>query len=78
MGSGWTSPSIMVLMSDESPLPSGKITMEEASWLVSLCSVGGLMGCMTFGFITSQFGRKWPLIFMVIPKIVSSSLSKLK
>ncbi|XP_055301605.1 facilitated trehalose transporter Tret1-like [Sitodiplosis mosellana] len=71
MGLGWTSPSILVLTSDESPLPSGKITMEEASWITSLWSVGGLIGCMTFGFITSHFGRKWPLIFMIIPKTIS-------
>ncbi|XP_055302940.1 uncharacterized protein LOC129568722 [Sitodiplosis mosellana] len=68
---GWASPSIILLMSDETPLPSGKITMEEASWIVSLVYLGGIPGNMVFGFITNRFGRKWPLIIATIPIIIS-------
>lgn len=57
-------------MSDETPLLSGKITMEEASWVVSLQFLGGIFGNIIFGFITSKFGRKWPLIISTIPIIV--------
>lgn len=68
---GWASPSIILLTSDETPLPSGKISMDEASWIASLICVGGLIGNIMFGFITSKFGRKIPLIFITIPTIVS-------
>lgn len=68
---GWASPSINLLTSDESPLPSGRITMEEASWISSSLSIGGLFGNIFYGFITNAFGRKSPLILIAIPTIVS-------
>lgn len=33
---GWASPTIYLLTSNESPLPTGKISMNEASWIASL------------------------------------------
>lgn len=70
MGEGWTSPSIFLLETDETPLPSGKITVEEASWIASLLSIGCLFGNV-FGYVTNKFGRKVTLIFISIPTIVS-------
>lgn len=70
MAEGWPSPSIFLLESDETPLPSGKITVEEASWIASLLSIGCLFGNV-FGYITNKFGRKVTLIFISIPTIVS-------
>lgn len=68
---GWSSPNIRLLTSDESPLASGSITMEEASWVASLLCVGGVIGNLFFGFVTNAYGRKMPLILIVIPTIVS-------
>lgn len=68
---GWTSPNLLILMSDETPLPSGTINWEEASWIAALLCVGGMIGNIFFGFITSNFGRKEPLLFISIPTIVS-------
>lgn len=71
---GWCSPNIMLLTSVDSPLPTGKITMMEASWVASLVCVGGLIGNCFFGVIlttTNAFGRKLPLIFITFPTIVS-------
>lgn len=70
---GWPSPNILVLMSDETPLASGKITMDEASWIASLWCIGGLIGNPIFGFITNNYGRKMPLVFLAVPAIVSES-----
>lgn len=67
----WASPSIILLTSDETPLPSGKITMDEASWIASLLCIGGLIGNIFFGYITNRFGRKLPLIVIAIPTVVS-------
>lgn len=68
---GWTSPSIILLTSDETPLPSGKITMEEASWVAALQCVGCLFGNFLFGYFMNQFGRKVPLMMVAFPFIVS-------
>lgn len=68
---GWASPNISLLKSEQSPLPSGKITMDEGSWIVSLMCIGGALGNFCFGYMTNKFGRKRPLIAMAIPNIVS-------
>lgn len=68
---GWASPNNFLLKSDDSPLPSGKITTEESSWITSLMCVGALIGNYVFTFATSKFGRKKPLISLAIPSIVS-------
>lgn len=64
------SPSIILLTSDESPLPSGKMTMEEATWLSALLPAGALLGNFFYGLIMKSFGRKLPLLSMSIPMIV--------
>lgn len=63
----------MILKSDKSPLPTGKITVEEASWVASLVNAGGVFGTLFFGPITNKFGRKNPLIVITGPTIVSHS-----
>lgn len=61
----------ILLMSDESPLPSGKISMEEATWITSLLQVGALICNIVFGYISNNYGRKIPLLVISIPMIVS-------
>lgn len=67
---GWTSPALYFLTSDKSPLPSGPISMAQASWIASLLAIGGLIGTMFFGYVASKYGRKGPLLFISIPMIV--------
>lgn len=67
---GWSSPSLPLLMSDNSPLPTGKIVMEEASWIAGSISLGGLVGNLFFGYVMNHFGRKIPLLFIAAPTIV--------
>lgn len=69
---GYSSPTNPLLMSENSPLPSGKITDDEASWIAALTCGGGVVGNTVAGFITNRFGRKLPLLLLAIPKIVST------
>lgn len=73
---GWSSPNLLILESDESPI--GKITKEEASWVASIQCFGGFISNIFFGFITTRFGRKIPLILMAVPTIVHISLTLFK
>lgn len=67
---GWPSAATLDLMSDESPLPTGKITLDEASWITAMICPGGFLGNFLFGWITERYGRKIPLFLAVIPQIV--------
>lgn len=70
----WTSPSIPILLSDDTPLPSGKITSAEAAWISALTCPGGLIGNFVGGYISNKFGRKLPLLLLAIPTIVSNTV----
>lgn len=45
--------------------------MHQASWIASLLAIGGTTGNIFFGYLTSKFGRKLPLISLSIPMIMS-------
>lgn len=68
---GWPSPAIFLLTSYKSPLPTGPISVSEASWITSFKSIGMVLGCTIVGILTKKFGRKWPLILSTIPSIIS-------
>lgn len=70
MACGWPSPSIFLLLSDETPLPTGRITIEEASWVASSMSIGSLAGNILAGYLTHKYGRKKTIIFIAFPTIV--------
>lgn len=72
--SGWASPSLELLKSDESALPTGKITVDEGSWVASFFCIGGLIGNILFGYASAKFGRKLTILFLTIPTIVSNFL----
>lgn len=71
--SGWASPGLLLLKTDESPLPTGKITTEESSWIASIICIGALIGNVFSGYASNKFGRKRPLLFLTIPSIVSKN-----
>lgn len=61
------SPSLPILMSDDTPLKSGPLSNEELSWLGSINNLGALCGILTFGFITSFLGCKRSMLFLAFP-----------
>lgn len=68
---GWSSPAIFLLTSDKSPLSTGKITVDQASWITSLNAAGMMITSIFVGSLANKYGRKWPLILLTIPSIVS-------
>lgn len=68
----WSSPMTILLTSDDTPLPSGKISMEEATTVTSFLSVGAIFSNIVFGFLANKFGRKISLFLLGIPMIVRS------
>lgn len=67
---GWVSPSLPILLSDDSPI--GPISREDASWIGALFSLGAGFGVLTFGMISVYVGYKKSLILCVFPSMVST------
>lgn len=67
---GWTSPTIPVLQSPDTPLKSGPLSDDQISWIGSLLCVGGLIGTFLFGWICDKYGRKFSISCMAIPQLV--------
>lgn len=69
---GWPSASLLVLESENTPLPTGPLTVVEKSWVSSLMYLGGSLGCLFFGW-ASKYGRKIPLMGAAFPQLVSKN-----
>lgn len=67
---GWTSVNIPALQGPNSPLPSGRISQEEASWIVSILGIGSIVGILINGWAIEALGRKIPGTCLGIPQIV--------
>lgn len=63
----------MLWITDETPLPSGKLSVFEASLVTSLLCIGSLFGNFLFVSLSAKFGRRIPLLFLAIPQIVSNT-----
>lgn len=68
--SGWLSPAISLLQSEDSPLTTGLLTNDEISWLGSISSLGSIVGTIIFGVLSSLLGCKRAMIFLGLPSII--------
>lgn len=70
---GWLSPALLILQSDDSPLTSGPVTVEESSWLGSLIFLGSISGYIFNSGLAKAYGRKLILALQVFPNVVRNS-----
>ncbi|XP_059617699.1 uncharacterized protein LOC132262445 [Phlebotomus argentipes] len=66
---GWLSPFLPILLSEESPLITGQISIDEASWIGALLCVGGIIGCAVYGSLATRCGRKTTILLLAVPHI---------
>uniref|UniRef100_A0A1L8DF24 Putative facilitated trehalose transporter tret1 n=1 Tax=Nyssomyia neivai TaxID=330878 RepID=A0A1L8DF24_9DIPT len=66
---GWLSPFLPILLSEASPLATGKISMDEASWIGALLCAGGICGCAVYGSLATRCGRKTTILLLAVPHI---------
>ncbi|XP_053687017.1 facilitated trehalose transporter Tret1-like [Sabethes cyaneus] len=64
---GWTSPTLPILMAEDSPLP---ITSDESSWIVSILVLASIVGPIPTAWAIDRFGRKYTMLFTAIPTII--------
>lgn len=62
---GWCSPSLPALLSDESPLPTGPITIDESNWISSILCIGLTLGALLSGPLSGRLGRIRLLMVLV-------------
>ncbi|KAI8423632.1 hypothetical protein MSG28_012693 [Choristoneura fumiferana] len=71
--SGWMSPFIIVLQSENSP--SGySLSNYEISWIASGISVLAIISAVIFSYIADAIGRRYTLIMIAIPQIFGFAL----
>lgn len=66
---GWVSTALLLLTSEDTPLKSGPVTLEQLSWIGSMHCIGAMFGTFTFGCFTSFMGCKRTMAFLGIPAI---------
>lgn len=67
---GWPSANLPLLTSSDSPLPSGPMTLFEASWIGSILCIGGAIGTIGYGWFAEVVGRKKAMLSIFIPTVV--------
>lgn len=68
---GICSPTIPLLLSEDTPLQSGPLTIDQISWIVSLISPGSMLGIIVYSWSMERFGRKLSGCCMAFPQILS-------
>lgn len=58
---GWVSPVLPLLKSDDSPLDTGPLTVEQSSWIGSSHCLTGIIGLFTFIYMSNRFGCKFAM-----------------
>lgn len=68
---GWASPSLPLLLQGNYTEYPIHLTMEEASWVASLLTLGGAIGPIACALIVNIIGRKNTMLFTAVPSIIS-------
>lgn len=66
---GWCAPALSILISENTPLITGPLTIEQMSWIGSFNAIGSLIGSLVFGYIISLIGCKQTTLSLAIPSI---------
>lgn len=61
-----------LLLSDSCPLESGKLTIDEESWIGALPPVGALFGNILGGFLVPRVGSKFTIMVFGMPQLVNT------
>ncbi|XP_017754372.1 PREDICTED: facilitated trehalose transporter Tret1-like [Eufriesea mexicana] len=64
---GWSSPSLPLLLQDESPIP---LTLQQATWVSSIFTMGGAIGSLLSVYIVNVIGRKSTFVSTAIPAVI--------
>lgn len=66
---GWASPSLPMLMHGDNEYPV-HLNSDQASWVISLLTLGATLGCVTSAFMVNVIGRKNTMLFTAVPSVI--------
>uniref|UniRef100_A0A0A9WEY9 Facilitated trehalose transporter Tret1 n=1 Tax=Lygus hesperus TaxID=30085 RepID=A0A0A9WEY9_LYGHE len=72
LATGWVSPMSLKLTSQDSPV--GVMSKEEISYLATLPNYVGFVLSFVFGLLSNRLGRKWALLAVGIPAMISGAV----
>ena len=70
----WSSPALSYLTSAQSDIP---ITVDQAPWLASICSISSIIGFLTYPLIMNRIGRKYTILVFGLTQVTSRILLNL-
>lgn len=70
---GWMGIAFTLYDSDDCPLASGRVQLDQLGWIASMLGIGGLVGTILAGWMAERIGRKYALLSMAVPQIVSEN-----
>ncbi|XP_062551191.1 facilitated trehalose transporter Tret1-like [Armigeres subalbatus] len=66
---GWLSPFLPLLLSENSPLDTGPVTVKQASWIGAILCLGALIGAIIYGSLTNRLGVKRCISCIIFPNM---------
>lgn len=70
----WTSPEISLLNSTHT-LENRELTDDESSWIGAVLSLSAAVGPFVFGYLADRIGRKYTLLAIAVPYVISSVIT---
>lgn len=70
---GWLSLSLPLLLSDATPLQTGKLTTDEVSWIGCVVAPGLVLGNFLCGYIVTFIGTRHTLFLIGFPQMVMAT-----
>lgn len=70
---GWATVIFVDLQKDDTSFPSGPLTLEQATLVVSIIYAGSIIGNSVFPYVVRKCGSKRTLMVVVFPQIVSEN-----
>ncbi|XP_032598790.1 facilitated trehalose transporter Tret1-2 homolog isoform X2 [Drosophila grimshawi] len=70
---GWTSPADTPIVADGTAYDFD-VSKEQFSWISSFMTLGAACVCIPIGFLINMIGRKWTMLFLVLPFVLGWAL----
>lgn len=67
---GWATANFLELQKLDTSLPSGPLSLKEATLVVSIYFIGGFFGNLAFPYIVQRYGSKKAMLAIGFPQIV--------